>query len=66
MTYWDFVKSEARLAPIFFVVFVGVGVLMDMFVWQDPVNWPERLVVSLIVTVVFVLWTARRKKANAE
>lgn len=66
MTYWDFVKSEARVAPIFFAVFVGVGVLMDMFVWQDPVNWPERLVVSLIVTVVFVLWTARRKKARAE
>ncbi|WP_323037080.1 hypothetical protein [Pararhodobacter sp.] len=66
MTYWDFVKSEARLAPIFFAVFIVVGVFMDMVVWQDPVRWAERLGVSVIMTIIFVLWSARRKMKSSQ
>lgn len=67
MSFWDYVRAELKLAPLFLLVFLGIGVAMDTFVWQTPVNWIERGVVSVLVTVVFVLWTARRKKkASAE
>ena len=66
MTYWDFVKAEIRVAPAFFGMFLAVGVVMDMFVWQEPVNWVQRVSVSLIVTAAFVLWTARKKMARSE
>jgi len=66
MSYWDYVKAEARMGPVFLAVFLGVGVVMDIFVWGQPVNWIERIGVSVIVTIAFVMWTARRKKANSE
>ncbi|WP_417600042.1 hypothetical protein [Pararhodobacter oceanensis] len=66
MSFWDYVRAELKSAPLFLLVFLGIGVAMDTFVWQAPVNWIERGVVSLLVTVVFVLLTARRKKARSE
>ena len=66
MTYWDFIKAELKSAPLFLAIFLGIGVAMDVIIWEEPVNWVERGVVSVLVTVAFVLWTARRKKANSE
>ena len=66
MTYWDYVKAEIRITPVFFAVFLAVGVVLDMFVWQEPVNWVQRVTVSLIVTAFFVLWTARKKMSRSQ
>lgn len=66
MTFSDHLKNELKAAPVFFVVFIGIGVILDMLIWQRPVNWGERIVVAVFVTALFTLWTAWRKAGADE
>lgn len=68
MTIWGIMRRQLRGTAVFFAIFLGFGVGMDMLIRQTPINWVERVVVALVATAAYAVMTAlmaRRKAGEA-
>ena len=62
MSFGDYLKAELTRALVFLVVFIAIGVGLDMLLYQRPVDWASRVTVAVIVSAAYALFSARQKQ----
>ncbi|MFN4102248.1 MAG: hypothetical protein ACK4GT_21005 [Pararhodobacter sp.] len=62
MSFGDYLKAELKRAWVFLVVFIGIGVALDVLMHQQPVDWVQRVSVAVLVTALYVVFSAWQKQ----
>jgi len=66
VSFGQYLIAELKKSWVFLIVFIVVGIVLALLVYQHPIDWAGRLGVAIFATVVFVVFSAWQKKRRAE